>query len=1346
MNAEIDKKLKNLSPEQLKKLMVKMGKNKKEISKMPRNFNNSYAITSAQKRMWFLSKLDPHSYLYTNPAYFRVIPEFFLDLKLWEESFNILIKRHAIMRTSFSIVDSEVKQIIHNSLEFKLNIIDFSGLDTSEKNIKLNEYLKNDGQKAIDVEAYPLFRHTVIRLGENEFVFAYTSHHIISDGWSNSRLFQEIVEIYLQIQAKNQPSSEEHPIQYIDYVNWEENWKKSPEYKKSLESWRIMLPDSPATLNLPTDYFRPTKIDYKGGMIKSKFDKGFLERITLFGKQNNLNLFHVLLSAFNILLHKYTGSREIVVGIPMANREKREFQSTVGLFLNTLPLRSMINEKETGIDFLRKVKETAQNVFFHQQFPFERIIEELNTERDLSVSPIFQVLFVFQNIPSLYSRDRMHIEPIKPDLEVSKYALNLWIDEVDEELQLTLTFQSKLFTKASVRKLLDRYGCLLNDLISNSSKIINELKVEEKESSSLKFEEIKETYLNLYDEHVGLSPNALAIFDGSTSLTYKELDEHSNKLARVIDQKIMARSKIIAVLLDKSTTLIATIVGIHKAGRAYLPLSEENIQHIDYMLKDANVDGVISETKYANVLKSSGKQCMYVDSLENEIKSQSPEKIDVKINVNDLAYLIYTSGSTGNPKGVLIEHKQITNYSQAVWKRFKLGVGVRCANVTSISTDLGNTQIFPVLAHGGTIDVLSKEITSNPIALAKYMTNNKVDTMKIVPSHLESLLAIEQKNTVLPTTLLILGGEKPSVSLIKKVKEHDPNLRIINHYGPSEATVGVITHEIKTFSETQPIPIGKGLEGNKVLICNENGKEQPSGIIGEIVVFGNNVARGYINQQSDKFIYKEGVRGYKTGDLGRVNNQHDIEFFGRRDRQVKVKGYRIELDPLEKMVKLHKGVEQSAVLKKDNSLVFYFTGQNSDDKLHSMLSAELKIKLPTYLWPVKIIALKKFPTLGNGKVDYTALSKIDTSVEEQIEYKQLPRDEVELKLCNIWEEVLNQKQIYLDNNFFDIGGNSLVAIELLAKINQQFNTELPIGILFEKNTVGLLAQQVRQKSKHSKMRSSVLLKKGNSETNIILVHPAGGDVFTYIELAKKVDNNFNVYGIQSVVGQEDVGSIELMASNYLNEIENIKGKPVFVGWSMGALVAYEMAIQYELKFGARQPVIILDQMAPAPETGVLEKTIEDDRLVIFASKIEHLINNKLGITKEAIRGKTAIERSEMFLKEFKKNNMVPLDLQADRFHGYLDKMIYHNNITTLYRGNRYSGEINLLKAKESVVEIGSSVGGKDYGWSHFADGQLKVYEVEGNHVTMMSQPNLDETARIISQCINSNQDIYNKTS
>lgn len=1348
MNEQLKKKLNTLSPQQLKALMEKLGKEKKELPKMPRNAKNRYPLTSAQKRMWFLSKLNPESCLYTNPMAVRLSTSTPLELSLYTESFKRITERHEIMRTSFSSENGEVFQIIHNEVPFHIHYKDLRTYNANEQKNSIEEILSKDGQTTIDVEAFPLFRHSILQLSDSEYVFIYTSHHIISDAWSSSTLFRQALQVYDELKSGKAFQSMPPKYQFIDYVNWENNWLQSAEYTKMFSEWKQMIPRDPEPLNLPFDYLRPAAIDYSGALEKLTLNAALVKKITNFSRQENMNVFHTLLAAFNILLYKYSNNDDIVVGIPLANRNIKEFQETPGLFLNTLPHKTTIDESNTFIEYLMQVKDVSQRVLLNQELPFEKLIEELRPSRNPAISPIFQVLFVYQNIPSLYEWGGLKLSPEKADYNISKYPLNLWLEDVGEELYLSLSYQTSLFKPATVRKFLKQYEFLLNEVVSNPGKNILELDVEPVKTIAYSFAPAGEnTWVAEFEKQAAINPGKPAVKYKNVCLSYGELNEKANQIANYLHVAKKENCTAIAMMLARSELQVTTILAINKSGAAYLPIDPAlPQQRIDFILQDAGIKYIVTEEKFASRFQQHEVQLLLLDTHSKEIEQQSKENTHINISSNSLAYIIYTSGSTGNPKGVCIEHRQLLNYSNAVWKRIHLDADNVFANVSSVATDLGNTQIFPALIHGATVDIIAEELITNALQFAEYASKTRLDCFKITPSLLTGLLNVPGSETILPHKLLILGGEKVPVELIEKIRTINKQLRILNHYGPTETTIGVLTHEIGDVQPNSIIPLGKPLDNNVVFIAGKNNEELPDGMPGEIIVCGNNVGRGYNNNELlTKNVFIEsaeipGYRCYKTGDKGRKLEDGAIVYLGRIDRQLKIRGYRVEPEGIEKIILRNKSVAQVVVVSpKENVLTAFITASGEQQPNIEQIKQELKSGLPDYMLPSTIVLLDNLPHLGNGKTDIQAL--IGIKAEDEVTTAQTaiaPRDETELTLVHIWKEVTKNNTISITDNFFDVGGNSLMAIELIGKINNRFATNFSISVLFEHNSIGSLARLIRSSGSASSVPNPlVLLKKGNSETTIFFVHPAGGDILCYYELAQCMADNATVYGIQSSIADKRDTSVKAMAAHYLEAIrkQSLTGNFVFAGWSMGALVAYEMAVQLHKAENKISQVIVLDQKAPEPEHQLNPTTATVtpiERLTVFAGKVEQLIGSSVNINKDVLEKLTSVEQSELFLKQFKKHNIVPEDIETKEFHGFLEKMILHNELTMDYKAEKYNGSVLLIKADDSTVASPSD--NQYYNWNYYNQ-NIHIANVPGTHITMMKMPNAKQVADKINNTL-----------
>ncbi|MBL4604128.1 MAG: amino acid adenylation domain-containing protein [Flavobacteriaceae bacterium] len=1343
MDKDLKNRINQLSPAQLKVLMKKLGKSKKEMPLMPRNEAEEYPVSSAQRRMWFMSKLNPESFLYTNPVGINIFSTHDLDFDRYVSGVQLIAQQHEILRTSFFSREGKMFQKIHPEVPIQINKIDITHIDEAEKESKVLEILKEDGQNVINVEDFPLFRFTQITISDKETAVMYTSHHIISDAWSSTQIFRTLHELsQLEKAPERLP---ELKYQFIDYVLWENTWLKGDGFQKALNGIKEMISTAPEPINLPLDYKRPTVINYEGALVKTVIDSKLVAKMNQYCKDKNLNVFHFLLATFNVLLHKYSLSNEISVGIPLANRKLKEFQETVGMFLNTLPLVTSISPEQSFEEYLLQVKAAGEKIVTHQDLPFDKLIDELKPERSLAYSPLFQVLFVYQNIPQMYEVEGIRISPVKSDYDVSKYDLDLWIEEVGDQLFLSLTYQTKLFKKETVDQFLKRYTYLLNEVIDYPEKKVSILSIEEP-IEPISYAEKKidyDSYLHAFEEKAQSTPDAIALIYGEFDWSYKLLNEKSNQLAHQLIHLKSDDDKFVVIALDRSENQIISILAIHKAGLAYVPIDlNQPKSYTDFILDDTQVHLIITSADYADTFQ---QDTIVLDDVQKELDTYSIKNPDQTIERTDLAYLLYTSGTTGKPKGVKIGHEQLVNYSTAVWKRFSLNEDATFGSVSTITTDLGNTQIFPALMHGASLNFIATELITNPLELSSYLKTHRVDCLKIVPSHLASLLKSQNGFEILPRTLLVLGGEKVTAELILKIRSNRPDLRVINHYGPTETSIGILTHEIKDVEENSIIPIGAVLDNNQVFIVDYNNKIVSDGLAGEILICGKNVSLGYHNNQilSEKSFGlnfgNTNDRYYKTGDLGRKRIGGNIEFLGRIDRQQKVRGYRVETEAIELLVQNYEGVVANRVLIDSDSILLYVESEPGKTITPNKIREFLQNQLPSYMVPEQVIIVDQILRLGNGKVDDKKL--LLSNEIGQIEDGELinPRDETELFIAQTLKEVLEIKTLSIHDDFFNLGGNSLAAIEIFEKINRRFSTNLGINVLFHSKSIAQLANEVNKAGAQRETSSVVPIRKGTGSINLYFVHPAGGDIMSYYELALEFPEEYNVFGLQSVFDNDDLTTIEEVAKSYLAEIEktNPEEDLVFGGWSMGAVIAFEMAKQQHSKNEQQIPVLILDQKAPAREnqhfegaTGTLE------RLAVFGGKIDHIAGKKTLLTKENLEPLSESERTGLFLQEFKKYNLVPEGVKVNEFQVFLDRMILHHDMALFYRTETYKGPVLLIKAEDSTFVTDEFENDVCYGWSNYTENDFEIVHVPGNHITIIKNPYAKEVSTVIHTYLN----------
>ncbi|MEI6574595.1 MAG: amino acid adenylation domain-containing protein [Bacteroidota bacterium] len=1370
----LSERLAGLNPEQLRALLRKgrddsAPKPGKPV-RMERNHEGIYPMSKAQERMWFLHTLSEGEGIYNNPVAIRMFALNPIDMDVFVRSLGSMMERHEILRTTFHLREGKPVQQIHTTGKPEMQYEDLRHLPLGEREIAVRSKALEHGKITIPIDQLPLVRFTVLHLCDLEYMLLINPHHIISDGWSNALFAKEISLTYAAFENKEPSPFPVPDYHYVDFVKWEKEWIASPDCKLQLEFWKAQLADLPEPLRLPLDFQRPAIKSYRGNKEVRIVNAAEADIIRQFCQGENITQFQLLFGAFALLISKYSGQKEIVIGVPVARRNQASFHQTLGLFINTLPLRVSIDDKISVNSYLNEIKTYCQQAFLRQELPFEKLIEEVNPDRNLSSNPVFQVHFVYQNIPSLYSVKGLTVKPESIDYSYSKFDLNFWIEEANHEMILSVTYPTDIFLPQTIQNLLHNYKILLNSVISHPEENIGDLSYfSEIEKSYCKgvsavFAENTNaeptTWLGEFNAQVRLSPDLKALRDIRQEISFRELDKASDHIAHMLIRNGVRKNDFVGILLPREASLILTILGVFKAGAAYVPL-DYNIPaaRINFMAKDAGLKLIVSTEELSGSAASCGIPVLKFSEMMADQRFTMGVTENELPGPGDLAYVIYTSGTTGTPKGVCVGSDQLLNYSKSVWRRMNLTAGDSCATISSIAADLGNTMIFPPLIHGGEVVIVPDPYATDATQLSEWFERHPVDCLKIVPSHLLSLLHTVKAERLLPKKLLMMGGEKCTAEIVAKVRSLAPSLRIINHYGPTEATIGSLTNEIHFSAKagSSGFPIGLPLDNTSVFIVDNNFKLVPKGIPGEIILSGKNIAEGYLNQPemtAEKFavnpFYPE-ERIYFTGDLGKMNEDGSVVFLGRKDHQLKIRGYRVEILEIENTLNRHPSIEQSLVIVPEDHASINFVEaaiviRQGSDFDEQAIRQWLSYYVPTYMIPSKFIVADHFPLTSNGKVDLKELRLLLKRQGTKSKMLTAPRDLTELMLLNIFKEILNQEDLGIEDNFFDSGGHSLLAIQLFAAIDKVFRIPLPLATLFQRGNVMSLAELIRKSNGIRMTNSLVPIRMGAGKKHLYLVHPAGGNVLCYFELAKEMGHDFDVYGLQSMgLNNKKVDTVSDIARYYLDEIqlpENTEDV-IFAGWSMGALIAFEMARQVKAQSGKCPRLMIIDQLAPVEESIETERTPIDnvDRMLAFAGKVEHLAGHPLGITDASLRGKSSEIQSEVFLTAFKSVNLVPPDISLQDFHGYLELMIHHNEITSRCRPGTYEGKTMLIRADDSLPmfdnQLPMAIRTADLGWERLIEGNFTIENIPGNHVSIMAQPHVKNLALALMKWVES---------
>lgn len=1057
-----------LSPEKRELLEVLLAEQAEQVT------GDVFPLSYAQQRLWFLSMFEPESALYNLPAVVRLAGQ--LDLAALETALNTIIQRHEILRTSYRVVDAQPVQVIHNQRPLSLRQRDLSDFEPAERELAAHQIALEEIQAPFDLKQSHIVRALVIQLQTQEHWLVLTIHHIAADGWSIGVMLRELTQAYHAAYGGYTPRLPELAIQYADFTLWQQEYLAGDLLTEQLNYWRSALADTPSQLALPFDYPRPAVQTFHGARFNWSITPELTQALNELSRQHGVTLFMTLLASFNALLYRYTSQTDLVVGTPIANRNQAEIEELIGFFVNTLVLRSQISPDQPFSHLLHQVSATTLAAYEHQDLPFEMLVKELNVERNLSHSALFQVMLVLQNAP-MPSVDlgQLSLSPIELDRGLAKFDLTLSLEETANGLAATFEYNRDLFAAPTIERMAHHFTSLLNAISANPQQTIGELPLLSASELHYLTEELNQTAVDfgstrsiqhMVEGYALSQPHMPAVVFEAQQLSYQALDQQTNQVAWYLRQAGVAANTPIAICLERSLDLAVALLAILKAGGAYLPIDPKlPIERINLMLQEAQCQLVITDRP----LEGLWSQATTLPLDLPAIKQAPTTALTQSTNPDDLAYIIFTSGSTGTPKGVAVAHRQVYNYVQAIQGRFNFAAQANFATVSTIAADLGNTMIFGAWASGGCLHIIADERISSAHGLADYFREQQIDYLKLVPSHLAALLKAYEHGDLLPRRGLILGGESAHWSLIHKVQQLAPTCQIFNHYGPTETTIGVITHDLSVASAQafgDYAPLGRPIANTQIYLLDQALQPVPQGITGELYIGGANVSQGYLNRPeltNQRFItnpWQPSNTLYRTGDLARINHDGTIQYVGRIDQQVKIRGFRVELAEIEAALRQHPAVRESVVVAHDQQLIAYIVPSEAASVDSATLRHFLHQRLPEYMLPAQIIELANLPLTANGKLDRRALPQ-PTELADQTSI-DIARSPLETIVADVFRAVLERDQVGIHQNFFELGGHSLLAIQVIARLSDLTAVDVPIRSLFEYPSVAGLASYIAQ--------------------------------------------------------------------------------------------------------------------------------------------------------------------------------------------------------------------------------------------------------------------------------------------
>jgi amino acid adenylation domain-containing protein len=1146
-------------------------------------------LSFAQERLWVVDQLEPIRSVYNLPAAVRLQGQ--LDVGVLERAFATLVERHEVLRTRFAVVDGIPVQVIEPAGSFELGIEDLSDLPEDERAAAARQRVGTLAVEPFDLERGPMFRTHLLRLSADEHIAMVVMHHIVSDGWSTGILIREVGTLYAAF-VQGQPSLlPPLPVQYADYATWQRGWLQGEILDRQLNYWRDRLRGAPAALELPTDRPRPAVQSYRGSVHGFALPRELSLRLTELSRREGVTLFMVLLAGFQAVLERWSGQTDIVVGTPIAGRPRRELEGLIGLFLNVLPLRTDLSGNPSFRDLLGRVKQGALEAYENQDVPFEKLVGVLQAVRDLSRQPVFQVSFTLQNVPQETLRlPGLILRQGRGEQTTAQLDLSLYLEETEQGLRGAIEYATDLFDRTTIERLTGHLSNVLAGIVVDPDARLSMLPllgevehdqlVHEWNNTGADYPKDKCVH-ELFAAQAARTPDAVAVVFKHEQLNYDELDRRSNQVANYLQRLGVGPEVIVGLCVERSIEMVIGLLGIMKAGGAYLPLDPSYPQErLAFMLADSQAPIVVTHSSVLDVLPVSWAHTVCLDLERSEIEAQPVDAPESEVGADNLAYVIYTSGSTGQPKGTLLQHNGLCNLASAQASGFEVLPNSRVLQFASLNFDASIAEIAMAFCGGATL-CLAKDILSADTDLARILVDLQISTVVLPPT----VLPLLDGKDFPSLRTLVVAGEACSTELAAYWMSR---CRFINAYGPTETTVcatfGAHTEIGKRLS------IGRPMANTKTYVLDDMFAPVPVGVAGELYVGGVGLARGYLGRAgltAERFVpspYGNGERLYRTGDLVRWRADRELEFLGRLDHQVKLRGYRIELGEVEAALSDHPAVRQAVVVARedapgDKRLVAYVVSGDAAALETSELRAHLKRSLPEHMMPSAFVVLDALPLTPNGKVDRKALPASQLGNGQRHE-SIAPRNQLEHELAGIWQKVLGIDSIGVTDDFFERGGNSLLAIQLGHEISQRNYSISPVSI-FTFRTIESLSQSLKGKPPGISSDCLIELKPGSLDRPLFLVHPVGGTASCYLELAKCVDSGQAIFGINAqglAEGAVALESIEAMAANYIDAIRQVHPGDSYDlgGWSMGGIIAYEMARQLGEKLQRYPTVILID--------------------------------------------------------------------------------------------------------------------------------------------------------------------------
>jgi surfactin family lipopeptide synthetase A len=1307
-------------------------------------------LTFAQQQVWLHAQFAPHLPVYNEP--FTVHRKGPLEVGALERSFTEIIRRHEAWRTTFATVDGEPVQVVHPPFEIKLPLVDLRNLPQSERVAAALKLATEDARQIFDLAKLPLLRAHLVRLADEEYRLFVNCHHLIFDGVAGYQVFlPELVSLYEAYASSRSSPLADLMFQYGDYAVWQRESLHPEAIGPRVEYWKRQLGGDLPVLQLPTDRPRPAAETFRGAMQRFTLSSELTDGLRALSRQQGATLFMTVLAALDTLLYRYSGQEDILVGSITAGRNDPGTEKLLGFFLNTMVLRTDLTGNPTFTELLDRVRATTVAALSNGDVPLDRVIRELHPQRDLSRNPLFRVLLSLE--PT-----RAEIEPgwdftpIDVETGTTKFDLCLVLDDRSDGLSGRMIYSTDLFDVATIATMVECWRALLEEVVADPEQRISRVEIlpdVERQRLLVEFNQTQKLYPltfahQRFEVEAEKNPDAIAVKCGSAAHTYRDLDQRANKLAHYLRSIGVGAEIPVALCLERSIEMMVAILGILKAGGAYVPLDPSYPQErLDFMLSDCGASVLLTQAHLLPSASASREiRVIRLDADWATINQESAQPLNGSVAPENLAYVIYTSGSTGGPKGVQVTQRNLAQSTSVRLDYYESahydGAAKNFLLLSSFAFDSSVATIFHALCSGGALVLPSAEFNWEARHISELIWKNQITNILCIPAVYHELLQSTNIGRLSSLRTVVLAGETCPRPLVDMHFKALPGVQLFNEYGPTEATVWSTVYRCQTEDVHESVPIGRAIANTRLYVLDRNLQPVPSGVPGELCIAGDSIARGYLNRTEltqqkfipDRFAANPDSRIYRTGDLVRYLPDGNLQYLGRTDEQVKIRGMRIELGEIETALSAHPDVKEAAVtVEGDENLVAHVVSGEQLATSGAELGAFLKARLPHYMVPAVFRFVSALPRLPNGKVDRLALSaSAEPAAIVVVAGPVAPRDSFEARLLPIWKEVLGVENCDVTQIFFQLGGHSLLAAKLLDRIEKEFDQSLTLAFVFQAPTIELMAEWLRSPDQSMRARAVVEIQPKGSQLPLFWVRATP----RFRLLAEKLGLDQPLLGLDipyaDAIKLPTPYRIEDIASFLVRAMREVQphGPYALAGLCVNAVIAYEMARQLTLEGEEVVPLIMLDGHNQA----YYKNPLRDGR---YTGRIKYHLAN---IIHSDVRQGSAyiLDRFEEARRKLERTLW-----QFSSDHGSNGKVSTMHNADPVvhpafhrYEPKSYPGRMVMLQSSDWPEGAYFDFA---LGWKDLVQGKIDFHRIPGNHPSMFTEPNVNIVAQQLRDCL-----------